>query len=161
MLFCMLIALINGLVIGASRAINGQLSGNAGPLRASLCNHAVGFLLLCLLLALYGWPHAALVTIPLGAYLGGFYGALFVAVNSFVFNRLGAMKAALLVIGGQMLFAVVLDWQHQQTAPGVLRGIGVAVILLGMYLSKTSAAASASQPTPARCCAKVSEAAPD
>jgi len=143
MLFCMLIALLNGLVIGASRAINGQLSGNAGPLQASLWNHAVGFLLLCLLLALNGWPHAALATIPLGAYLGGFYGALFVAVNSFVFNRLGAMKAALLVIGGQMLFAVVLDWQHQQTAPGVLRCAGVAVILLGMYLSKTTVASGA------------------
>jgi uncharacterized membrane protein YdcZ (DUF606 family) len=67
------------------------------------------------------WPHTAYAPLPLSAYLGGFFGALFVAVNSDVFIRLGAMKAVLLVIGGQMLFAVLIDLQHQQQAPGLLR----------------------------------------
>ena len=39
-----LLALINGLVIGLSRALNGRLSHSVGPFRASLCNHLVGFL---------------------------------------------------------------------------------------------------------------------
>jgi transporter family-2 protein len=140
MTLCIILALINGMVIGISRAMNGQLSMSAGPFQASLWNHAVGFLFLSLILLVLGGAHAGYATLPAGACLGGFFGALFVAVNSFVFNRLGAMRAALLVIGGQMLFAVLIDWQRQQQVPGMLRCLGVLLMLLGMYLSSASKA---------------------
>ncbi|WP_215796519.1 DMT family transporter [Paludibacterium paludis] len=128
-------ALLNGMVIALGRAVNGRLSLSAGPFRASLWNHWVGFLLLSLMLMVLGRPDAGLAPRNLDAYLGGVFGALFVAVNSFVFTRLGAMRASLLVIGGQMLFAVLLDWRHQQQAPDLIRCLGVLMLLLGMYLS--------------------------
>lgn len=132
-MLCVLLALVNGMVIGTSRAINGQLSASAGPLRASLWNHAVGFGLLSLMLLWLPHPHADPATLPVGAWLGGVFGALFVAVNSLVFTRLGAMRSVLLVIGGQLLVAVLIDWLQRRQAPGVLRGVGVALMLLGMY----------------------------
>ncbi len=139
MIFYMSMALLNGMVIGASRAVNGQLSTRVGALKASLWNHVIGFLFLTLILMAMStrqFPDSAVV--PFSAYLGGFFGALFVAVNSYVFPRLGATKAALLVIGGQMISAVLMDWLHQGTTPGALRCLGVVTVLLGMYLSGKS-----------------------
>jgi transporter family-2 protein len=135
----MFLALFNGMIIGTSRTINGQLSSRVGPFKASLWNHAIGFLFLTLvLLAMEKWQFGDNPAPPFSAYLGGFFGALFVAVNSYIFPRLGAMNATILVIGGQMISAVLMDWHNHHAAPGTLRCLGVAVLLLGMYLSKVS-----------------------
>ncbi|MCP3061443.1 DMT family transporter [Myxococcus sp. K38C18041901] len=134
-----LLALLNGLFIGTSRAINGKLSTRLGPFKASLWNHGVGFLFLTLLLvAMGGWRLDGASTPPWSAYLGGFFGALFVAVNSHVFTRLGAMNAVLLVIGGQMIAAVLLDAQRLQLAPSPVRCLGVGIVLLGIHLTRVS-----------------------
>lgn len=137
-----LIALINGACIGLSRSLNGQLSLGKGPFKASLYNHLVGFFILTLMLlslpnglsnpisnwSLESWP----------LYLGGLIGALYVALNSYVLNKLGAMKAALLVISGQMVTGILLDALLTQGAskalPLVMQSFGVGFILLGIVL---------------------------
>lgn len=137
MIFYIALALLNGVVIGVTRAINGRLSTRVGPLKASLWNHVVGFLFLTLALAVIGeWKFDAVSSAPVSAYLGGFFGALFVAVNSYVFPRLGAMNALLLVISGQMITAVLIDWLNAGKAPTPARCVGVVVVLLGIYLSR-------------------------
>ncbi|MET0405689.1 MAG: DMT family transporter [Cystobacter sp.] len=136
-----LLALLNGVVIGTSRAINGRLSVESGPFKASLWNHGVGFLFLTLaLLALGGWTFQPALPPPPSAYLGGFFGALFVAVNSYVFPRLGAMNAVLMVISGQMITAVLMDYHNHHSAPTALRCLGVGVVLMGMYLTRLASA---------------------
>lgn len=137
MLLYIVLACLNGMVVGTSRAINGGLSTDVGPLRASLWNHIVGFSLLTLILLTLGaWQFDGSLAPPLSAYLGGFFGALFVAVNSYVFTRLGAMNAALLVISGQMIAAVLIQYRHQDVAPTAARWLGVVIVLLGVYLSR-------------------------
>jgi transporter family-2 protein len=134
-----LVALLNGMVVGTSRAMNGQLSTRTGALKASLWNHVVGFLFLTLiLLAVGGWKFAVSPAPPWSAYLGGFFGALFVAVNSYVFPRLGAMNAILLVISGQMISAVLIDYRNHDVPPTGARYLGVVIVLLGVYLSRVS-----------------------
>ncbi|MFI1799396.1 DMT family transporter [Streptomyces sp. NPDC020379] len=142
MLPFILLALLNGMVIGTSRAVNGRLSMGIGPFRASLWNHVVGFLFLTLVLLVLGdWKFGDAGSAPAAAYLGGFFGALFVAVNSYVFPRLGAMNAALLVISGQMVTAVLIDFHNQNKTPGALRVLGVVIVIAGMYLSRVTSAA--------------------
>jgi transporter family-2 protein len=132
-----LLACLNGMVVGTSRAINGGLSSDVGPLRASLCNHVVGFgFLTLILLTLGAWQFHVSPSPPPSAYLGGFFGAMFVAVNSYVFTRLGAMNAALLVISGQMISAVLLEYASDDVAPTPARLLGVAIVLLGVYFSR-------------------------
>jgi len=139
MIAYVLLAILNGLVIGTSRAINGQLSTVRGPFRASLWNHIVGVLFLTLVLLVIGeWKFAAAAELPASAYLGGFFGALFVAVNSYVFPRLGAMNAMLLVISGQMISAVLLDYRNLNAAPTPARCVGVVLVLVGVYLTRLS-----------------------
>ncbi|MGW1075015.1 DMT family transporter [Streptomyces sp. NPDC002537] len=141
MLPYILLAFLNGMIIGTSRAVNGRLSTGIGPFRASLWNHVVGFLFLTLVLLVMGdWKFDDGGSAPLSAYLGGFFGALFVAVNSHVFPRLGAMNAALMVICGQMITAVLIDYHNQNETPGVLRCLGVVIIIAGIYLSRVTSA---------------------
>lgn len=110
MSFLILLALFNGVCISISRAVNGRLALDRGAFSASLCNHIVGFLFLSLLLAASGgFSLDQTGQAPWGAYLGGAIGALFVALNSYVLPRLGAMRAALLIISGQMLAGVAID----------------------------------------------------
>ncbi|SDH16995.1 DMT family transporter [Nonomuraea jiangxiensis] len=138
MLFFVILALVNGVLIGASRAINGRLSTRTGAFRASVWNHVVGFAFLtAVLLVLRTWPD--LTDVPVAAYAGGVFGALFVAVNSHVFPRLGTMSATLLVISGQVLSAVVIDCVQQRTLPAPIRLAGVALVLLGLSLPRVKA----------------------
>jgi transporter family-2 protein len=133
------LALSNGLVIGTSRAINGRLSVERGAFRASLWNHLVGFAFLTLILAVVGaWQFDVTPAPPLSAYLGGLFGALFVAVNSHVFPRLGAMNAVLLVISGQMIAAVLIEYYNDHNPPTITRCLGVILVLGGVYLFRAS-----------------------
>lgn len=135
------LAFLNGAFISSSRAVNGQLSTSVGSFRASLWNHVVGFVFLSLVLAvLGGFRFAPDPAPPLSAYLGGLFGAFFVVVSSYVFPRLGALNAGVLVIAGQMIAAVVIDALNHHAAPSLARSLGVAIVLLGVYLSRISAA---------------------
>lgn len=139
MLSLVVIALLNGILIGTARTINGQLSVSTGAFKASLWNHVIGFSVLTVFLTvLAGWQWAqwTVADLPPHAFLGGVFGALFVAVSSYIFPRLGAMNAAILVIGGQMISAVMLDWVLAQQMPGGMKIAGVVLVLAGIYLTR-------------------------
>ncbi|HCT9094133.1 TPA: DMT family transporter [Serratia liquefaciens] len=131
------LALLNGVCIGLSRAINGRLALDRGAFHASLCNHIVGFLFLSLLLVATGSVNGATFGLaPWGAYLGGVIGALFVALNSYVLPRLGTLRAALLIISGQMLAGVVIDRLRDSGVTISAQILGVGLILLGVYVAR-------------------------
>lgn len=131
------LALLNGIFIGTSRSMNGQLATQHGALKASFWNHFVGFLFLtAALAALTEWPFDAALAAPPAAFLGGAIGALFVAVNSYIFPRLGAMHAVLLVISGQMITAVAIDALKQGAPPTLAQCTGVLLVLIGISLRR-------------------------
>lgn len=131
------LALLNGVCIGLSRAINGRLALDRGAFHASLCNHLVGFLFLSLLLvATDSVTGATFGQAPWGAYMGGIIGALFVALNSYILPRLGTLRAALLIISGQMLAGVVIDRLRDSGDPISAQILGVGLILLGVYVAR-------------------------
>jgi transporter family-2 protein len=139
MIFNISLAIFNGILIGSSRAINGRLGVSIGAFGASFWNHMIGFALLSLLLMAMGQLQPDLpVGAPFRVYLGGFFGAFFVAVNSFVFPKLGATHTTLLVIAGQMVSAVLLDYRGNALLSIIPRLLGVSIILVGIYLSKTN-----------------------
>ena len=149
MITYILLAFLNGTVIGTSRAINGRLGAEVGSFKASLWNHLIGFLFLTpALLLLGGWKFDVIPAAPPSAYVGGFFGALFVAVSSYVFPRLGAMNAALLVISGQMISAVLIDYRNQGVPPTPTRCLGVVIVLLGVYLTRAASAARTKDKSP-------------
>ncbi|WP_394827792.1 DMT family transporter [Pendulispora albinea] len=142
------LAILNGVIIGTSRALNGQLSIELGPFKASFWNHAIGFAFLTIILFAMGGPvfegasggSWAVSGAPGFTYLGGLFGALFVAVNSYVLPRIGAIKTVLLVISGQMITGVLIDAKGGAGLSTLAQLAGVALILLGVYLAKRSSA---------------------
>ena len=158
MIIYLLLALVNGILIGLCRALNGRLSQSKGPFIASFYNHIIGTLILTLLLGalitLSIWAEfqvslptsLAWAEIPWFAYFGGVIGALYVAINSHILTRIGALKAALLVISGQMLTSVafeLFELSHSASITSTLtqalpQACGVALIILGVYSSNRS-----------------------
>ncbi|MEZ2218662.1 DMT family transporter [Rhizobium sp. RCC_161_2] len=147
MLLFVSLALLNGVLIGTSRAINGHLGKKVGPVRTSLWNHAVGFIFLSLLIGLFYRSDLAVGTgVPVNAWLGGVLGVVFVALNSYVIPRLGASKTSSLVVAAQMLTSVAIDsFGKPVSSATVVTLIGAALIIIGVWLSASSAKKNASR----------------
>lgn len=134
------LALSNGLLIGLNRSINSRLSLQLGAVGASLWNHAVGFLfLLALALGLSGSPlRQNWSQVPLPLFLGGAIGAVFVALNSSVLPRIGAMRTTLLIVAGEMLTGTLIDaWSGRIQSLGAA-ALGIGLLLVGLKLSDFS-----------------------
>ncbi|WP_020559682.1 DMT family transporter [Thiofilum flexile] len=137
MSFLIFLALFNGVLIALSRTINGQLGHYVGSLQASFWNHAVGFLFLCCIVAVvYGFAlgQFEFQQVPFYAWLGGLWGALFVFSSSYVFPRLGAVNASMLIISGQIVSSVLFDI-IQGGSVNVVRILGIALIAGGVILA--------------------------
>ncbi len=131
------IALLNGWLIAASRSVNGRLGMSIGALRSSFWNHLGGLILLTALLAGVGLPDLGRAFgAPPAAYCGGILGALFVAMNSRVLPRLGAVKTLAFVIGGQMAAGLAIEYPIWGMPPKPLQLVAVALIVLGAVLAR-------------------------
>ncbi|WP_305817289.1 DMT family transporter [Photobacterium leiognathi] len=133
-----LLGLINGICIALSRIVNGQLSSKRGAFYASYINHIVGFLFLSLLMLLWVKPSIEYPT-DITLYSGGLIGALYVAINSVVMTKLGSTNAIVLVIGGQMLFSVLLDAFSTDLFNLTQQAVGVILIITGVAIKETLA----------------------
>ena len=139
MLGAVVIALLGGAAVGMSRSINGRLTMTRGPFVASVWNHAIGFLLLTVYILLVhrvGLP--LLGQTPAFFFFGGVIGAVFVAISSYVFPRLGAARSGLLIIGGQMMTGLLIDYLRGTAEFHIGQPAGVALILAGIYLTRYS-----------------------
>lgn len=139
MVFYILIALLNGIFISMSRVLIGRLSIEIGSFKASFWSYIVGFIFTTLILVIIGnldfhFPHQT----PLFAYMGGLFGAIYVVINSYVFTRIGAIKTVLLIISGQMISGIFIDYKNGTIDSAWIQCLGVILILLGVYLTKLS-----------------------
>jgi len=126
-----MIALGNGLCIILSRTINGRLAQVSNAFYASLVNHVIGFIFLCIIILLSPTTFVIdLTNIPLIALLGGVIGAFFVVINSYVLPLLGATLTTILAISGQVISSVVTDIiQHGLPNNIYLQILGIILIL--------------------------------
>lgn len=139
MLTSILIALAGGAAVGMSRSVNGRLTMDRGAFRASFWNHFIGFALLSVFVILFERQGMALLAeVPAWAFTGGVIGAVFVAISSYVFPRIGAARSALLIIGGQMIVGLLIDYLRGTAQFSIGQPAGVALILFGIYLTRYS-----------------------
>lgn len=137
MLTSILIALAGGAAVGMSRSLNGRLTMGRGAFAASFWNHAIGFALLTVyIVAFHREGIALLAETPAWAFLGGIVGAMFVALSSYVFPRMGAARSALYIIGAQMITGLAIDYLRGTAEFHVGQPAGVALIVFGIYLTR-------------------------
>jgi transporter family-2 protein len=136
-----LAALISGACAALQTPTNAMLSRAVNsPVNAALVSFAVGTIaLLIFALALGVRPNAAAMrALPPQAWVGGLYGAFFVAAAAFAAPRIGLAYFIALLIAGQLGMALLLD---QFGALGLERRpidagrlLGAAAILAGVLL---------------------------
>ncbi len=147
MYYYIFIAFSSGIIIGIARVINARLSESNGPMVASLWNHIIGFFILLLIIMItsgFGFL-TSFDEVPLVSYLGGVIGACFVALNSFVLPRIGAMRTILLVIGGQMIGASILELLTKSITSISMQILGVALIIVGITIARKATLLKESQ----------------
>jgi transporter family-2 protein len=133
------LAILAGVLVSLSRQINGRLAMSTSAMESSFWNHIVGLAFITVIALLFGGLFAGEPqNAPWWAYLGGPIGVIFIAAGSWLIARIGAAQTALLIIAGQMIFGVVLDIMMGAPGNPVARISGVALILAGMWISRSS-----------------------
>jgi len=121
-----------------TNALLGKASGSA--IAAALISFAVGTTALAVMLLATGWVRLtpAMRELPWYAWVGGFYGAFFVAIAAFVAPRIGVGALLTAAVAGQLIAALVLDHfgllgLPEQPATTV-RILGLAMVFVGAVL---------------------------
>jgi len=112
-LWLMVIAVVIGAGLSVQVGLNSQVRHHLGePALAALGNFLVGTvaILIYLVLMRVNWPTTgALRAVPPVNWLGGLFGAAYVAASALLAPRLGSAPLLALLIGGQLLMSLLLD----------------------------------------------------
>jgi transporter family-2 protein len=137
----LVLALIAGFLMAVqapTNAILGKASGS--PVVAAFISFVVGTLALGAMIAATSGRLFApeLKAVPWYAWLGGFYGAFFVAIAAFGAPRIGVGPLLTAAIGGQLIGAIVLDHFGMlgltRQPVSMEKLAGVALVLFGAWL---------------------------
>ncbi len=133
----LLFACLAGMLLGVNRSLLGTIGNSLGPKRASLVNHASGFIFILVLMILMGESLnvSSMPNIPIEAYLGGVIGAGFVIITSFVIPKIGVLKTSMIFISGQMTCGVLIDFLIGNLKDLSSTLLGLFLILIGVSLN--------------------------
>ena len=125
------------MLLGVNRSLLGTIGNSLGPKRASLVNHASGFIFILVLMILMGESLnvSSMPNIPIEAYLGGVIGAGFVIITSFVIPKIGVLKTSMIFISGQMTCGVLIDFLIGNLKDLSSTILGLFLILIGVSLN--------------------------
>ena len=141
----MLLVLCAGGMIALQAPTNAMLSRAGGsPVLAALISFAVGTLtLLAVWLASGNRPKAAAFAgLPPYAWLGGLYGAIYVAVAAYAAPKIGLATLITIGIAGQIAMALLLDhvgaFGLQRDPISLGRIAGALLVIAGVVLVRRS-----------------------
>jgi transporter family-2 protein len=138
----MVVAMVIGGGLSVQVGLNSQVRQYLGdPALAALVNFLVGTvaILIYLLAMRVSWPATgALRAVPPVNWLGGLFGATYVAASAFLAPRLGSAPLLALLISGQLLMSLLLDhygWigfaPHEMN---LWRVLGAVMLVAGVVL---------------------------
>jgi len=145
MLLPMLLVLAAGAMISLQAPTNAILARAGGsPVLAALISFAVGTVALFLVwLASGSRPRSsAFAGLPAYAWLGGAYGALYVAVAAYAAPKIGLASLITIGIAGQIVMALLLDHVGALGLPrdplSIGRVAGALLVIAGVVLVRRS-----------------------
>lgn len=108
------IAIIAGLCIVASRAINANLAAKIGIFQGTILNFIVG-LIFSIVFLLFSSEGASIsrisfISVPWWTYLGGVVGVLVVVLSSYITPKISAFYLTLLIFISQLLVGLIIDY---------------------------------------------------
>lgn len=135
---------LTGAMVPLQLAFNGQLGvALKGPVIASFFVFATGVLATGLVLILARSPLPDLGTlraVPLTAWVGGILATLYILAVVYLVPKLGVGSAAVLIVAGQLVTALILDhlgaFGMQQVTISAMRLAGAGLVVAGAALIK-------------------------
>jgi len=142
---CFIVAFAAGAGMAFQVVVNTRLKGSVGePMIATLISLAVGAVLALIysLIAGYKWPALEdLGSAPWWAWIGGFFGVLFLWVSIVVSPKLGVALTLSVIIAGQVATATLIDQfglLGAKVRPATLGKVaGVALVAIGVAMVAT------------------------
>jgi len=135
------LAFLAGVFIAVQAPTNALLGKAAGSsIAAALISFAVGTAALAAVLLATGWVRItpAWRELPWYAWLGGIYGAFFVAIAALAAPRIGVGALLTAAVAGQLLAALVLDHYGLLGLPKqpatLVRLLGLTMVFVGAVL---------------------------
>jgi transporter family-2 protein len=135
------LALVGGVLMAVQAPTNALLVKASGsPVLAALISFLIGTVALVVLLFAGGGPRtlAGARALPWYAWIGGLYGAFFVAMAAFVAPRIGVGALLTAAVAGQLAAALVLDHYGLlglDPRPATLvRVFGLVLVCAGAFL---------------------------
>ena len=140
--FLVVVAVLIGAGLSVQVGLNAQVRQHLGePGFAALANFLVGTvaIVIYLLMLRISWPSTgAMRAVPPTAWLGGLFGASYVAASALLAQRIGSAPLLALLIGGQLLMSLLLDhygWiGFQEHAINGWRALGAILLVAGVVL---------------------------
>lgn len=138
-----LAVLLAGLCVAVQAPTNGRLAAASGSvLFASLVSFAVGTaVLFAIWLAMGRAVPSTIAGVPGWAWLGGFYGAVYVAVMAFAVPGLGVATALSIAIAAQLVAALLIDatglFGLDLRPLTLARAGGVFLVIIGVVLARS------------------------
>lgn len=136
-----LIAFLSGVILPLQAGLNARMSkAIASPVHAALISFVVGAVAISLFILITRQPvsWAGVKTAPPVVWIAGLLGAFYVTAVVLAFPRIGASLTFGLIVGGQLLMALLLDHFKvlvAQTHPiTIWRVIGAILIVIGVVL---------------------------
>ncbi len=134
-----LITFLGGAAAAIQPSVNARLARHIGVIESASVSFLVGTLALVVVAyALSPGDYRGLQNTQWWQLTGGFLGAFFVAVTTFVVPRIGATATMALIISAQLIMGMILDhfgmFGLRGAAIDLRRIIGAAVLGLGVYL---------------------------
>jgi transporter family-2 protein len=141
LIFSLAAAFVGGSLIALQAPTNALLARGVGSaVNAAFVSFVVGTLALLAVAAALGARPAASQAgaLPWYAWVGGFYGAFFVAVAAFAAPRMGVTFFLMVAIAGQLAMALLLDrlgaFGLARVEISPTRVAGIVLVLAGAYL---------------------------
>jgi bacterial/archaeal transporter family-2 protein len=131
-----LVALVAGSLPAITFSLNSELGRRKGMVRSTRVNYVVGLATTLVIVAVVRPPvvetiHAVVTAGPLLALGGGFLGVVVVTSMNFIFPRIPALSATLLLYSGQALMGVLVDIVAEG-AFDARKLVGAIILLLGL-----------------------------
>lgn len=136
------LSFVAGLGLAVQVGLNSTMRQSTGSaVFAAVVSFCVGLTALIVFIVVTREPiptRAALATAPVWAWLGGLFGAFYVAMATVAGPRLGAATLLALTLLGQVVASLILDhfgWLgFAQHAVSVTRVLGAALLVVGVLL---------------------------
>jgi bacterial/archaeal transporter family-2 protein len=135
-MIAMLAVVLGGAATALQAPTNAKMMTAVGsPVNAAFVSFAVGTVALGLMaLFLQVKPDlTASRALPMYAWIGGLYGAVFVVTAAWGVPRLGVATTIILMVAGQLLLSILLDhfgamgMPKQPISPGRIAGVGLVI----------------------------------